>query len=599
MYNMNMIKWIIISMFIISGIVLTIADEIEFPILEVMNPQGNFQLAWWVNVTNGIISDGGMLAINDTYFEGIFNSSAWLRNGTNVHLKNSGDNVGIGTASPSAQLEIVNNQADNTLKQLVIKGLATQTANELEIQFEASKRAGVTGLMAGTAGWLQVRSDSASGGGMLTMQGTTAGPFMIFGSVTDDDKFAKVGAFGNVFNFQANTRDLNFRSGTLSSIMVLEHDTGNVGIGTASPGYKLEVNGSLQLSEDNNKLFFGTAEDISHTYDGTSYNITQEVGSTPFNFIGFNNYTFDNRVGIGTGLPDSVFHIKANIAGNVGSHSAGQIIIQNPADDVTSNVVITGYESDGSGNPDQQLWYLGSSSSSNSNIILLNRRNALLQFGTNGITHMTMSGNGNVDFTKNITIGDKITFAFGEIIDNLVNGWLRITGNLNVTGNITSENVFIKQYIFSHTNITLPLITANVWRNITFDQEITAIKFGISHTFDDNTNHTFTFSDAGVYNLEYDFDMVDTSPSASNIDAAGRIIYVNGTEIDGSAFETDITKIQVETELSHSTLARFVVGDTIAFQFTADDVDVSISTHGTFGDHPDSATIIIEKVANL
>ena len=45
--------------------------------------------------------------------------------------------------------------------------------------------------------------------------------------------------------------------------------------------------------------------------------------------------------------------------------------------------------------------------------------------------------NNNLNVTGNITLGEKITFAFGEIIDNLVDGWLRITGNLNVTGNIS------------------------------------------------------------------------------------------------------------------------------------------------------------------
>ncbi len=37
--------------------------------------------------------------------------------------------------------------------------------------------------------------------------------------------------------------------------------------------------------------------------------------------------------------------------------------------------------------------------------------------------------------THNISIGDKITLALGEIIDNLIDGWVTITGNLNVTGN--------------------------------------------------------------------------------------------------------------------------------------------------------------------
>ncbi|HEB46964.1 MAG TPA: hypothetical protein ENI22_00660 [Candidatus Pacearchaeota archaeon] len=141
----------------------------------------------------------------------------------------------------------------------------------------------------------------------------------------------------------------------------------------------------------------------------------------------------NNKVGIGTVSPDSVFHIKANIAGTVGSHPAGQLIIQNPADSVTSNAVITGYESDGNGDPDQQLWYLGSSSSSNSNIILLNRRNALLQFGTSSTTRMTILGNGDVGIgtttpqNKLNVIGD--INSTGYFINNANTG---ITGNYSV-----------------------------------------------------------------------------------------------------------------------------------------------------------------------
>jgi len=39
--------------------------------------------------------------------------------------------------------------------------------------------------------------------------------------------------------------------------------------------------------------------------------------------------------------------------------------------------------------------------------------------------------------TTNLTLGEKITFTFGEIIDNIVNGWIKITGGLNVTQNLT------------------------------------------------------------------------------------------------------------------------------------------------------------------
>ena len=43
---------------------------------------------------------------------------------------------------------------------------------------------------------------------------------------------------------------------------------------------------------------------------------------------------------------------------------------------------------------------------------------------------------GDANVTGNLTLGQKITFALGEIIDNIVDGWIRINGNLNVTGEI-------------------------------------------------------------------------------------------------------------------------------------------------------------------
>ena len=319
------------------------------------------------------------------------------------------------------------------------------------------------------------------------------------------------------------------------------------------------------------------------------------------------------NVGIGTISPDSAFHIKANTPGTVGSHPAGQLIIQDPDDTVFGNAVITGYESDGSGNPDQQLWYLGSSSSSNSNIIFLNRRNALLQFGTSGSTRMTILGNGDVgigttspdsklqidgNFTSETNSTDSIgTSAIKWLSGFFVN--LFVSGDLNVTGNITSENVFIPQYIYSHTNATIPILGVNTWTNITFAQEDTDINFGISHTYNDNTNQTFTIMQDGVYEIDFDIDVEDTSVGASDVDIAGRVIYVNGTEVIGSDFETDITKQGVETELSHDFLARFNSGDEIIVQFVATDGDVQISTHGTFGDHPESVSVVIKKIANL
>ncbi|MCK4552601.1 hypothetical protein KAT80_00150 [Candidatus Pacearchaeota archaeon] len=55
---------------------------------------------------------------------------------------------------------------------------------------------------------------------------------------------------------------------------------------------------------------------------------------------------------------------------------------------------------------------------------------------------MDSSNTGNFEITGNLTLGEKITFTLGEIIDNLVDGWITITGGLNVTGNITTTDTF-------------------------------------------------------------------------------------------------------------------------------------------------------------
>ncbi len=174
-----------------------------------------------------------------------------------------------------------------------------------------------------------------------------------------------------------------------------------------------------------------------------------------------------------------------------------------------------------------------------------------------------------------------------------------IINELRVEGNITAQNVFLPQYIYSHNNETIPLLGASQWTNITFAQEESHIKLGISHTYNDVTNTTFNIGADGVYYVSLDVDAIDTSLSASNIDVATRAIYTNGTELDGSVFEGDIFKHDIETEIYHDFLVELKAGDKIVFQFIAQDSDVKISTHGTFGEHPDSVTLIIQKIANL
>lgn len=55
------------------------------------------------------------------------------------------------------------------------------------------------------------------------------------------------------------------------------------------------------------------------------------------------------------------------------------------------------------------------------------------------VTGDTMTGNLNMN-DNNITTISQVIFTLGETIDNLVNGWIQITGSLNVTNNLFVQN---------------------------------------------------------------------------------------------------------------------------------------------------------------
>ncbi len=204
------------------------------------------------------------------------------------------------------------------------------------------------------------------------------------------------------------------------------------------PATCLPTNGDVVFLSTGNVGFYTCAATDTWTKALTGSTVALTTGSILFAdsggliFQDNANLFYDdtnNRLGIDTASPDSALHIKANIPGTVGSHPAGQLIIQNPADDLTSNVAITAYESDGSGNPDQQLWYLGSSTSSNQDIILLNRGNANLHLATSGTTRVTISGDGDVGIG---TVAPAIDLAIGDTdtgLEQVSDGILTIVTN--------------------------------------------------------------------------------------------------------------------------------------------------------------------------
>ena len=101
----------------------------------------------------------------------------------------------------------------------------------------------------------------------------------------------------------------------------------------------------------------------------------------------------NNRFGIGTPTPLAPLELVGDSPGTVGGFFSGALHVRSPSVLVNANAVITGHNSFG-GN--KQLWYVGSASSSNDNVIFFNRQNADLGLGTDSAQRVTIKGSGDV-----------------------------------------------------------------------------------------------------------------------------------------------------------------------------------------------------------
>ncbi len=141
------------------------------------------------------------------------------------------------------------------------------------------------------------------------------------------------------------------------------------------------------------------------------------------------------KIGIGTANPNSTLDVTGPPPGVVGGFEGGILQVTGSSDLENANAIITGHNSFG-GN--KQLWYLGSTSTVDDNIALINRQNASLSLWTNNQSRLTLDSIGSMG------IGTPDQFGSGALVVGLANATTVPTTNPTGGGVLYAEGGALK-----------------------------------------------------------------------------------------------------------------------------------------------------------
>ena len=207
------------------------------------------------------------------YAENAGSDSDWMVSGDNMYSIPSG-RVGIGTTTPYSKLHVEDD-----------------TTEDVKITIHNQNDAGTERLFLGTS--------TASDAGILVYGSTNA-------------------SYPGKWRFLNNKTSGHFDWITDASVKMTLANNGYLGIGTTTPDYKLEVNGSMGTSaEASSKLRVGKHSAASpYSYisaTGGADQMRLQIGDTTKMVIANNN-----NVGIGTTSPISKLHIEDDTTGEIG-----------------------------------------------------------------------------------------------------------------------------------------------------------------------------------------------------------------------------------------------------------------------------------------
>ncbi|MDD3035267.1 MAG: hypothetical protein PHT25_11820, partial [Bacteroidales bacterium] len=242
-------------------------------------------------------------ATTKDYVDSMFSGSGpWTLSGTNIYATNTSHKVGIGTISPLTKLHIYQGTPSSNLTpysgtQLTLDSNATNN-------FITFRNSSDNGTYQGL-----IFSDNNNGGYLLFRNSIT-------GQATSDSMI--LGSY-NKFVFQ--TGQSGVIDGKTTQMTILQN--GNVGIGQATPTYKLDVSGTGRFTGAltgstatfSSTVSVGTPTSSNHATTKSYVDDLVTGASSKWTVSGTNTYltTTTNNVGIGTTTPASKLTVNGDI----------------------------------------------------------------------------------------------------------------------------------------------------------------------------------------------------------------------------------------------------------------------------------------------
>ena len=351
-------------------------------------------------------------------------------NSTKGHilLANQGGNVGIGTSSPTAPLNVMGSLTGSVAS--YFRTGSSDIGDSLAIGNSTSVTSRVSPIFVGQSNHSQYIGLSLVARGIDSGVGTT--PLMYFNAGTGSGDLVS----GTISAFSGTRPVYQFANGGTPILTILP--SGNVGIGTISPAVALEVVGSIHASSSL-RTGLGTAALPSHSF--ASSNNTgmwaPAAGILGVSTSGSERLRIDStgNVGIGTNQPTAKLHLAAGTSTNSSLKITSGSLLSSPADGAI--------EYDGT-----SLYY---TDSTNTRRALASNSGSQTNSGNNTFTGLN-TFTGQTNLSNNTASTNSATGALVVSGGVGIGGTINIAGAANVSGSITtSSNITAVGYVSAAT----------------------------------------------------------------------------------------------------------------------------------------------------